>query len=179
MVLRQALAASPDDPEVLMHLGRALIALNRVEEAQPFLAKFQQVRKVRPRDPRREAGMIELATLPAAERTQRQIERLRRDARAHPGDAELQLHLASLLLADGRLEEASAEFRELLTRNADSRFWEQAGAALVRAERSCKGRRWGPRRAWTWPLRCSSRKGRNRHWRPSKKRRKGIRTFFS
>ena len=133
-VLRQALAASPDDPEVLMHLGRALIAVNRVEEAQPFLAKFQQVRKVRPRDPRREAGMIELATLPAAERTQRQIERLRRDARAHPGDAELQLQLASLLLADGRLEEASAEFRELLTRNADSRFWEQAGAALVRAE---------------------------------------------
>ncbi len=111
LVLRQALAASPDDPEVLMHLGRALIALNRVEEAQPFLAKFQQVRKVRPRDPRREAGMIELATLPAAERTQRQIERLRRDARAHPGDAELQLHLASLLLADGSWEEASALVR--------------------------------------------------------------------
>jgi Flp pilus assembly protein TadD len=135
MVLRRALAASPDDPEVLMRLGRALMALNRGEEAQPFLAKFQQVRKARPRDPRREAGMIELATLPAAERTQRQIERLRRDARAHPGDAELQLHLASLLLADGSWEEASAEFRELLTRNADSRIWEQAGAALVRAER--------------------------------------------
>jgi Flp pilus assembly protein TadD len=133
-VLRQALSASPDDAEALMHLGRALMALNRGEEAQPFLAKFQQVRKTRPRDPRREAAMIELATLPAAERTARQIERLRRDARAHPGDAELQLHLASLLLADGRREEASAEFRELLTRNADDWIWEQAGVALVRAE---------------------------------------------
>ena len=78
--------------------------------------------------------MIELATLPAAEQTERQIERLRGDARAHPGDAELQLHLASLLPADGRPEEAAAEFRELLTRNPDDRIWEQAGAALVRAE---------------------------------------------
>jgi tetratricopeptide (TPR) repeat protein len=134
MVLRQALAVSPDDAEALMHLGRALMALNRGEEAKPLLAKFQKVRKAKPRDPRREAGMIELATLPLAERTERQIERLRRDARAHPGDAELQLHLASLLLADGRREEAAAEFRDLLTRNADTGIWEQAGAALVRAE---------------------------------------------
>ena len=134
MVLRQALAVSPDDAEALMHLGRALMALNRGEEAQPFLAKFQKVRKAKPRDPRREAGMIELATLPQAERTERQIERLSRDARAHPGDAELQLRLASLLLAGGKREEAAAAFRELLTRNADSSIWEQAGAALVRAE---------------------------------------------
>jgi tetratricopeptide (TPR) repeat protein len=46
----------------------------------------------------------------------------------------LQLHLASLLLADGRREEAAFEFRELLTRNPDTGIWEQAGAALVRAE---------------------------------------------
>jgi tetratricopeptide (TPR) repeat protein len=35
-VLRPALAVSPDDPEALMHLGRALMALNRGEETQPF-----------------------------------------------------------------------------------------------------------------------------------------------
>ena len=57
----------------------------------------------------REPGMIELATLPAAERTEREIKRLREDARSHPGDPDLQLHLALLLLADRRVEEAAAE----------------------------------------------------------------------
>jgi Flp pilus assembly protein TadD len=77
--------------------------------------------------------MIELATLSQGERVERQIERLRQDARDHPNDPELQLALASLLLTDGRGEEAMAAFRELLTRNADGRIWEQAGKSLVRA----------------------------------------------
>src|SRR5205823_14781081 len=42
-VLWQALAASPVDPVALLHLSRALMALNRAEEAQPFLATFQKV----------------------------------------------------------------------------------------------------------------------------------------
>jgi tetratricopeptide (TPR) repeat protein len=133
-VLRQALAISPKDPEVLMHLGRALIALDREEEAQSYLETFQKVRPRRLRDPRREAGMIELATLPVAERTAREIKRLRQDARSHPGDPELQLRLALLLLVDGQSEEAAGEFRTLLTMNADSRIWAEGGAALVGAE---------------------------------------------
>jgi tetratricopeptide (TPR) repeat protein len=133
-VLRQALVILPEDPEVLMHLGRALIALDREEEAQSYLERFQTVRPRRLRDPRREAGMIELATLPAAERTEREIKRLRQDARSHPGDPELQLRLALLLLVDGQSEEAAGEFRTLLTLNADSHIFAEAGAALVGAE---------------------------------------------
>ena len=131
--LRQVLAIAPEDPEALLHLGRALMALDREAEAQQFLDRFQKVRPRRIRDPRREAGMIELATLPSAERTRREIERLRQDARTHPSDPDLQLSLASLLLADGRADEAAAEFRELLTRNADSRIWERAGKSLLAA----------------------------------------------
>jgi len=133
-VLRRALTISAEDPEVLMHLGRALMALGREDDAQRFLDKFREVRSQIVRDPRKEAGMIESATQPAAKRTEREIERLRREARSHSGDAELQLHLALLLLADGRAEEAVGEFRTLLTMRADSRIWTEAGTSLVRSE---------------------------------------------
>jgi tetratricopeptide (TPR) repeat protein len=131
--LREALAVSPRDPEVLMHLGRALMALGREADAQIYLEAFRKVGPGMTRDPRKEPGMIELATLSQSERVERQIGRLRKDARDHPNDPELQLALASLLLADGETEEAIAEFRELLTRNADARIWEAAGRSLVRA----------------------------------------------
>lgn len=133
-ILRTALAISPQEPEVLLHLGRALMALNREEEAQHFLGEFQKVRRPKARDPRREPGMIELATLSSSERARREIERLQHDARTHPGDPELQSQLASLLLAEGRVEDAKIEFLELLTLNGDTRIWEQAGTNLLRAQ---------------------------------------------
>ena len=130
-VLRRALAISPDDPGVLMHLGRALLESGHEAEAQPFLEKFQKTRPPRARGPWRQAGMIESASLPAAERSRRQIERLRQDAGTHPDDPELQLRFASLLLADGRTDDAVAQFRVLLTRNADNGTWQQAGSFLL------------------------------------------------
>ena len=133
-VLRRALSLSPEDPEVLMHLGRALVELGREGEAQPFLAEFQKTRTARIRGPWRQPGMIESATLSPAERSRRDIARLRQDASTHPDDPELQLRLASLLLTDGRAEDATLEFRVLLTRNAESRIWQQAGSFLLAFE---------------------------------------------
>jgi tetratricopeptide (TPR) repeat protein len=133
-VLRRALAISPEDPDVLLHIGRALMELGREEEAQQFLTRYQKARLQKVRGPWRQPGMIVSAMLPAAERTRREIERLRQDARTHPDDPELQLHLASLLLTDGRIEEASTEFRVLLSRNAENRIWEEAGKYLLHFE---------------------------------------------
>ncbi len=100
--LRTALSASPADREVLMHLGRALMALDRVAEAQQYFDQFRKIPVQQALDPRREAGMIELATLPATDRTRRQIERLQKEAGEHPNQPELQLRLAELLLSNGR-----------------------------------------------------------------------------
>ena len=133
-VLRRAVAIVSDDPDIVMHLGRALMELGREEEAQKFLDKFRTLGPQKLRGPRREAGMIESATLSSAERTRRQIERLRQDAKAHPDDPELQLNFASLLLADGRIEESSKEFHVLLSKNAESRVWEEAGRFLLQFE---------------------------------------------
>ena len=50
-VLRRAIALSPDDPEVVMHLGRALMELGREEEGRELLARFQKIRPPRVRGP--------------------------------------------------------------------------------------------------------------------------------
>lgn len=134
--LRAALAAGPGEREILMHLGQALMALDREPEARQFFERFQKTPASRSRDPRTEAGMIELATLPAAEIARRQIERLARQAGEHPNQPELQLKLAQLLLAEGRSEESQAAFFELQSRNAGAAIWEEAGQTLLRAGRA-------------------------------------------
>ena len=79
--------------------------------------------------------MIELATLPLAERRAREIERFYAMARSRPDDPVLRMHLGSLLLADGREAAAEKEFRLLSTLNADAETLAQAGRALLEAAR--------------------------------------------
>jgi tetratricopeptide (TPR) repeat protein len=133
--LRRALSAGTGHPEILMNLGRALMALGREEEAGRYLEEFRKLRPQTARAPLHEAGMIELATLLPAERARREMDRLRTDAKTHPGDPELQLNLALLLLAEGRPEEADHEFHALLRLNASGDLCRRAGAALVEAGR--------------------------------------------
>jgi len=130
-VLRRAIALDPEDSEALLHLGRALMALGKEPEGEAVLAKFEKVRAPSARGPRRDAGMIELATLPAAERARRELERLRRDSGTHPGDTDLQFHFAYLLLMGGQTAEAILQFRELLGKAGDARLWQRAGTALL------------------------------------------------
>ena len=131
--LREALRVDPDDHEALLKLGRALMALEREEEARQVMERYRRVRPPRYREPRKEPGMIELATLPEAERRRREIERFRTMAASRPDDPKLQLHLAELILADGRTEEALEEFRKLLELNAEAELLEQAGRSLLQA----------------------------------------------
>ncbi len=133
-ILRRALTISPRDADIHLHLGSALMALGRGEEAQPFIEEFRKLRPSAIAAPRKNPGMIEAATMSAGELAKREIERLVRDARSHPDQPDLQLHLAELLLASGRADEAKREFAVLLDRNASRATWEKAGASLLRNE---------------------------------------------
>ncbi len=132
--LRQAVALSPQDPNVLFHLARALIEQSRTAEAQPFLERFKRVRLEPARMPRQEPGIIESASLSSPERSRRVIEQLRQAIQASPNDAALKSNLGSALLDAGKTEEALATFRDLLAMNPGSETSQTAGLALLRAE---------------------------------------------
>jgi Flp pilus assembly protein TadD len=134
-VLRRAVSIAPQDSEVLMHLGRALMESGHEEEAQEFLSRFQKLRSTTPaRRPWNEPAMIRSAGLPAAERIQQDIERLRKDAADHADDPQLELNLACLLFTAGKTGEAEAEFRVLLRSNAETKIWSEAGNFLLANE---------------------------------------------
>ena len=132
-LFREAVTLAPDEPEFVLHLGRALMALERQEEAQVWLEKYRKMRP--PGGPvlRKRLGMIGVAALDVRRQRERPIEQLRREARDHPDHPDLQLNLASLLLADGQTQQALAEFQQLLALNAGARIWEDAGRVLLSA----------------------------------------------
>jgi tetratricopeptide (TPR) repeat protein len=117
-----------------MHMGRALMALGREDEARSFMDEYQKIRPQALPGVRKHFGMIEKATLSAADQRKSEIERFRRDAQEHPDRPDYQMHLASLLMADGQTGEALREFRTLLDLNASAKVREQAGSFLLGAK---------------------------------------------
>ena len=101
---RKAVALGPADWEARLHLGRVLMEQGRETEAREWLEAYEKLRPARQRNARSEPGMIELATLPAAEARLRELARLTALVKARPDDAVLRQHLERLLLADGRIE---------------------------------------------------------------------------
>ncbi len=132
---RQAAEIDPTGWEVRLHLGRILMEHGHEQEAQRWLEQYKKLRPARQRDPRREPGMIDLATLSPPERRAREIARFRAMVAARPDDALLRLHLAKLLLADGNETDATPEFQALLTKNSDQDVLSQVGRALLDAGR--------------------------------------------
>ncbi|MBM3798090.1 MAG: tetratricopeptide repeat protein [Acidobacteria bacterium] len=131
--LRVAAARAPDDPGIALHLGRALMEQGKETEGQRYLDAYEKLRPARQRDARREAGMIELATLDPAARRAREIERFTAMSKARPDDPVLQLHLARLLLADGQSAPARA-LLQALTGSHDAGIAAQARDELQRGD---------------------------------------------
>lgn len=132
--LKQAAGLSPNDPKILLHLARALVDEGHAAEAEPFLDRFRQMQPNGPQRPREEAGVVETASLTPSERSRRTCEQLRQRIHDHPNDASLRLDLGTLLLADGKLDEAVPVLHELLAMKPAVAVSYQAGAVLLNFE---------------------------------------------
>ncbi len=149
--LRQAVAIAPAQPKALLHLARVLEDAGRPEEAKQYIEQFRKAQPDAPQRPREEAGLIAPLGLPASERTQMMLGQLRQRAAANPGDAGVKLNLGSLLLLEGRNEEAATVFRELLAMQPAASVCFTAGSRLLGREQYSLAREFLQRAAVEMP----------------------------
>jgi putative thioredoxin len=121
-IFRQIAELDPDHPEVVSGLARALIGLERLDEAKSLLDSLQEGTAKDPAVARARAA-LEIALTPAADTAG-----LEQRLAANADDHEARLELANALMAAGRRDEAADTLLELVRRDRD---WNE-GAARTR-----------------------------------------------
>ncbi|GAA3999007.1 tetratricopeptide repeat protein [Sphingomonas humi] len=121
-IFRQIADMAPDHPEVASGLARALIALDRRDEARAVLEGLPEAAQADPAVARARAA-LDIASTPAVDTSGFQ-QRLAAD----PDDHEARLELANALMSGGRRDEAADALLEVIRRD---RNWNE-GAARTR-----------------------------------------------
>ena len=135
-LVRRALAADPNDPDVLAKLGRILRYLGRNEEA---LAVFQEYAQKVPGDFQ---GLAQIGSCLSDLQRFDEAERYLRRALEGNDDALTHYNLGVVLAATGRVEEAIAEYRRALARDpALDTARNNLAAALARTGRLAEAER--------------------------------------
>jgi tetratricopeptide (TPR) repeat protein len=129
--LRRAVSLSPNEPDFLFHLGRALLEQGKREEARPILAQFQKVREQWTPAPREAPGVIESATLSPHELARRVVADYQEAVRTNPNELALRLNLGRALLAAHETDEALAAFRRMLSIQPPAALSAEAGSLLL------------------------------------------------
>ena len=111
-VLRRAKALEPMRRDVVMQLGRALMSMGRVQEAQTVLAAVETLPQGRATS-ERAPTVLELLSLPRADRLARRVAELIRGVELSPQDVDVKLRLASALVDAGRTGQADATLRKI------------------------------------------------------------------
>jgi len=131
--LRRAQTVAPEDRAVLTQLHRALRASGQNDEAAAVLAKLRTVGP-EPRDVKASAHIFDYLELDPAEQRERLRRNLTNAAAANPSDAELEVHMGSMLLNDGKTEDALAKFHDALALSPDPRVLREGATALLEHE---------------------------------------------
>lgn len=126
LTLMQERMAHDSDAETLIDLARLYLATDQLQEA---LSAYRKAAKIRPQDPRIQAGMGEAykrkGQHPEAIRYLKQAVNLK------PDDLDIQVKLARAYLEDGQLNAAEAKFHHILDRPPKNHFDAQVGLGEV------------------------------------------------
>ncbi|HEY7304468.1 MAG TPA: tetratricopeptide repeat protein [Bryobacteraceae bacterium] len=113
-VLRIAAERAPDDATILLHFGRALSKTNQTAEASTVFARVRELGPGKSELPH-PAGLIDFLSLSPAEQRVRYRAGVERTVKANPDNVQAQIRYLELLLDDGKLDEAAATSRKILS----------------------------------------------------------------
>ncbi len=129
-LLQQATDLAPRWRAALLPYYKVLEKLGRKQEAQDVLARVKQAGNDLNRPPGR-SGLSEFLSLSPAGRRERYLDNLRRSSDAAPRDPRWKLQLGGELLADGKIAEGLAVFRDITSITSDPPMLARAGGILI------------------------------------------------
>ena len=128
--LQRAQSVAPEDRAVLTQLHRALRAAGQNDEAAAVLAKLKTAAP-EPRDSKASAHVYDYLGLDPAEQQERFRHNLTNAVAANPSDPQLKIEMGTLLLDDGKTEEALQSFRDALALSPNTRVLREGATALL------------------------------------------------
>lgn len=128
--LRRARELAPEDRGVLTQLYRALRSLGQKQEAAAVLEKLKTV-KPDSSAAKATARVFDYQGLDPAEQRERFRRNLTSALATDPADPELKVQMGTLLLSDGKTEEALTAFREALALSPGTEVLQEGATALM------------------------------------------------
>lgn len=131
-VLRKAAEAAPDDATIQLHLGRALAKAGQADEAKTVFARVRELGPGKSELPH-PAGLMDFLSLPPAEQRARYRAGVERTVQKNPENVEAQVRYLELLLEDGKVKDAAATARKILSLNPSAAIRSEAQQILQKA----------------------------------------------
>jgi tetratricopeptide (TPR) repeat protein len=128
--LKKAIDRAPGNPEFYLHYMRALRALNRTQEINEALAKFNQLGGIKPKE-LPPAGRFHFFTLSPAERQARYFDNLQKAIQLRPGDLEPRVLLAEFYLSKKKTKDALLLLDQIQQMSPDLKIQARCGRMLV------------------------------------------------
>ncbi|HZU28769.1 MAG TPA: tetratricopeptide repeat protein [Bryobacteraceae bacterium] len=130
-VLKEAVAAAPDDAAALLQYYRALVKTGQTQEAAAIRARLSQAAD---RGPRPDEGLVQYLGMSPAEQRERYLENLRRIVAGNPRNADARIRLADQLLAQGDSNEGIDLLRQACAGSGDDALSVRCGTTLLNHE---------------------------------------------
>ena len=132
-VFRRAAEFAPRDSTILLHYGRALSKIGRTQQASAVFARVRELGPGRSELPH-PAGLIDFLSLSPAEQFARYRAGVERTVQKNPNNIEAQVQYLEILLHDGKVDEAAATSRKIISLKPSAAVRSEAEQILRKAQ---------------------------------------------